>query len=495
VKLYKVINTIFLSYIFSTLSFISGYLIRIIATRTLNPQELGLAYTIIYISLFLAEIFDLGIRKSFNFLYHNIKDKKEKNLSYYFILKISLFFLSLIILTLFKPFFMGLLKLEEDYLYYLLILVFSAFYIYMDLNNLFFIKIKPVYSQFFNFLRYLGIIILFLLFLKIFNEDLMFLFLNSWIYSSLIVSFIILLYITKQHGLIFIKLTKRSWNILKNLVKKGFFLLFLDLSHYFMFYIDTFIIIYFLGYSNYAYYNLAYSVLNFPSFLFSTLAGYLFPLTLKNKELIKKYYPELIKLLIYIIVPFSLLFLLYSKEIILVLFSKNYLETYKILAVFSIFLIFYLIKNYLVPIVSGLEKLKFLLFLNLSVGTLNLVLNLLAVIFLKKLVFIALATGISWLIFYLILEYKIKRELKVKDTLFSFYFLKVFLQSLLLVFFVYLIKTNLNVNIYLEFLIVAVFSAIFYLIISFLFKTTPSSILELMNMVINSLKTIVERKN
>ena len=473
----KLTLKIIFSYFFSTLNFILGYLIRIFATRTLNPQQLGLAYSIIYISSFLVNVLDFGIRNSFNYLFHERKNKKE-SLSIYLSINLMLLFFSLFILLIFKSFIMKILKIEESF-FYLFVLLFLSVYIFSDLLNIIKVEIKPVLENFFYFLRFFLILLIFFIFVKVFNDNLDLLFLISWILPSVLVSLILLIYLIRNYGIIFLSFSKKYINEFYFLLKKGSLLFFLSISSYFMFYIDTLVVVYFLGHENYSYYNLAYSLLHFPIFLFTTLSSFLFPLTLKKKELVKKYYFKMLELLFFLIVPFSFLYFLYSKEIVLVIFGKNYLESHKVLSLFSLFLVFYLMKNYLVNILAGLKKLKYLLVLNLLVGLLNLILNLIAAIFFKSLTFIALATGISWFFFYLFLELKIKKEFQVEYKKITVYFFKVLIQSVLLALFVFFIKNNLDINIYLEFFLIGVISATFYLSISLLFKTIPSSLKEL----------------
>jgi len=468
---------IFLSYLFSSLGFILGYLIRIAATRTLNPQQLGLAYSIIYVSSLFANILDFGIRQSFNYLFHEKKDKK-KVLSHYLSLKLLLFFLSFLILLIFKPFFMNLLKIDNDLTFYIFFLFFLSLYIFLDLINIISVEIKAVLNSFFNFLKFFFILTIFLFFIQLFKEKTFYLFLFSWIFSLIILIIVLIIYLIKNYGFLILSFSKKSLKELKFLVKKGTPLFFLNISHLFMFYIDTLVVIYFLGHENYSYYNLAYSLLNFPIFLFTTLSYYLFPLTLKNRELIKNYYKEMIKVLFFVIVPFSFLYFLYSKEIVLVVFGRDYIKSYEILSVFSIFLLFYLVKNYLINILAGLKKLRFLLFSNLLVGLINLILNLIAVFLFKKVSFIALATGISWFLLYIILEKKVKEEFQIKIKEILLYLLKVVLQSFILVVIVFFIKKSLKTNLYIEFFLVAVLSSIVYFLLSLLFNTLPNSLKE-----------------
>jgi len=186
----------------------------------------------------------------------------------------------------------------------------------------------------------------------------------------------------------------------------------------------------------------------------------------------------MIKVLFFVIVPFSFLYFLYSKEIVLVVFGRDYIKSYEILSVFSIFLLFYLVKNYLINILAGLKKLRFLLFSNLLVGLINLILNLIAVFLFKKVSFIALATGISWFLLYIILEKKVKEEFQIKIKEILLYLLKVVLQSFILVVIVFFIKKSLKTNLYIEFFLIAVLSSIVYFLLSLLFNTLPNSLKE-----------------
>ena len=482
----KLIKTIFWAYLFAFIGFIGGYLVRVIATRNLNPSDFGLSYLIISLSGFFIILFDLGTTQALVYLYQKAKNKAQKAEIIFNYLVFEFINLAVVILLIFltKNLILNFFHIPGS-LFFVFLFVITSYMLFNLASAIFLILINPIRDKLIGSLRILFWLFFSLFFFYSLNERNSKYFLLAFSLSALLVGIVSLFYFLRELSNNLVKKVSINKTLFKEFLKIGIPLVFTGMISFILFYLDSIVIGHYLKHEYYSYFNLAYAFLSFPLFLFSSLASYLFPLTAKNKDLIKNKFFNLVYLLLFIVLPFSIAFFLFSKEIVIVLYTKKYLFSHVILKIFSLFLIFFVLMNYLNSIVQGLKELSYLLKTYFFVSLVVVLLDLLAVYTTKSLIaleLIALSTSLSWLLLSLFFYLKIKDKLNLKV---PNWFIKKTLRLLIslpfLALFIFVAKELINLNnLWLKFFVVAIVSSIFYLFLVVLFKLIPEDVKDLL---------------
>lgn len=414
----KLINIFSISYFFSMSVLFLGYLIKLIGAKNLDPYDFGLVYSILTLFNFFLMLTDFGISEAIIYRYFKIKneEKRRKLLSFCFSFKIILSILFLILFILFKNPIMNYFGMKEEKLFYL-----SAIFLLINgllsyFGKVYELKIKPKILYFSSFLQFFLILTFAILFFKISEKSafyFLFAYTIGYFSSLLIASFLFFKYFKKIKFYFSLKAIKENIP----LFKLGFALFVSALTSQIMYYIDTIFIVSFFSPDLFSFYNIAFSLLLFPQYLFLSLVNFVYPLTSKygDNEKFKKMMKNSLELLFFLVVPFSLAYFIFSKEIVFVLFGKEYLFSNIILKIFSVFLVFKIINGFFVPLLKGLRENLYIIKSFLCGIVLNIILNTLVIVFIEdnylKLKLIAVSTSISWVVVNLLFLIKLKNYL------------------------------------------------------------------------------------
>jgi len=504
-KLFKIVS---LAYIFSGINLFLGYFIRLIGARSLSEYDFGLVYSIINLFSFFLLLTDFGVAQALVYYFFKLEDKKRKNKLLSFVLSFELFcsILFVIIFLLFKDVIKHLLGIHNDTLFYL-----ATVFLFINSLIIFFrqyyqITIKPELNSFFHFLRMFIILTISLTMFFIFKIKNASSFLIAWIFGNFFYLLSTSILFFKDFKINNFYFSFKSFKEHKELFKLGIKMFFASLAYYLMYYIDNFFITVFLSPLYFAYYSIAYSILNLPNFLFSSLSNAFYPITSKfsNSENYKKELKNFFELLIFLVLPFTLAFFIFSKEIIFVLFGKKYLKAEIILKIFSIFLIFKLLNNYFINILNGLKEVNYLNKIFIIGSLFNIFFDSLSIFLInekeKALYFIALATSFSWVLITILGLIKLKGYF-LKD--FCFFCLrekliKLILANIVFLNFVFGLKElliKLKINYWIIFGIEFVFSTLFYLLTTKYLKLWPKILEEIYNTILEEIKEKVQIRN
>jgi O-antigen/teichoic acid export membrane protein len=230
-----------------------------------------------------------------------------------------------------------------------------------------------------------------------------------------------------------------------------------------------------------------------------TLSSIFYPLTSKfgNSENYKIELRKIFELLIFLVIPFTLAFFLFSKELIFVLFGEKYLKADLVLKIFSIFLIFKLLNGYFVSILNGLKEVGYLNKIYLVGALFNIIFDSLSIFLMNRkeeaLYLISLATSSSWFLISLLAFIKLKSYF-LKNFCFSCLkekAIKLILANLVFLNFIWGLKIvliKLNFNYWLIFGIEFIFSTSFYLLITKFLGLWPKILEDLFITILRELK-------
>ncbi len=504
----KVLKIISLAYLFSGINLILGYIIRLIGARNLNQYDFGLTYSIINLFSFFLLLTDFGVAQALVYYFFKTKDNEKRKKLLSFVLSFELFcsIIFVILFLIFKDTIKQLLSINNNILFYL-----ATIFLFINSLIIFFqeyyqLTIKPELNSLFQFLRMVIILTTSLAMFFIFKVKNAASFLIAWIFGNFFYLSITSILFFRDFRINKFHFSLKAFKEQKKLFKLGIKMFLASLAAYLMFYIDNFFITVFLNPSYFAYYSIAFSLLNLPNFLFLTLAGIFYPLTSKfsNSEHYKIELRKVFELLIFLVIPFTLAFFMFSKELIFVLFGKKYLKAALILKIFSIFLIFKLLNDYFVNILKGLKEVNYLNKIYLIGALFNIFFDSLTIFLIKEneksMYLIALATSFSWFLISVLAFIKLKnyflndlcfsclKEKAIKLTLANILFLNFVLGLKILL-------VKLNLNYWLIFGIEFVFSTLFYLLTTKFLGLWPKVLEDLFVSILDEVKNKISRKN
>ena len=386
-------------YTFAYLAAPIGYAIRILLSEKLTLEQFGLMYAIIGFYMFISIFISLGLPFSFNYYgvkYFNEKKYSEFKSLFVFTLSIQsallllcgiiIYFLSeFLVNNYFKVEYSGMIIISFMIYFAFLNLLKTIIFSYIAVKN-FFIANIITFSQL--CLIVIGIII--------FPFDTNF---NSliglvWGIPCLTIFTLFTSLFVIKYNYMFKEKLKFSKSLINDNFKYGIQILIGSSGLYIITRIDVLFVTYFFSVSDVGIYEVALSISMILSTLFNPINRFLFPYTSEKKfeDSIKSLQELCFKIyhyFLYLSLPFVGLFVIYSKEIVLLLFSENFSNSITLLPILSIAVLFFIFQQLNFSILAGLNELKIRNKILLIGATLNIILNLVLI------KFIGLA-GISW---------------------------------------------------------------------------------------------------
>lgn len=378
-KIYNLIKFIFkfilgnknlvLIYIFTFLTAIFGYLIKMFLARILSPNEFGILFAIIGFLLLIAIFTELGFTYSLNYFgVEAYVNKKWDDLSFFFILSFTLRFILTILFSIFLFYFGDFLLINYfgiSLIYLDLFYVLIGYFVFVNLKSVVFqiFNIRGDY-YFLNFLNFLEKIITFLILILIFSYSKNIIFLSSSYFITMIIIFLISSYIlfSTNKGEISFKF-KFKFNLLKKYFSYSFSI-FLSMAMLIIIRrTDVSFITYFLGTYQVGLYEVAFSVVTIMSTILLPFITMIQPKVKKLKTTnkiieIKKLISNVEIYLFITGIPLILLYLYFSNLIVTFLFGVDYTDSHHIVKFLSVAIFFQLFQNFYFFILSGLGEVK-----------------------------------------------------------------------------------------------------------------------------------------
>lgn len=460
-------------YLFTFLAAPLGYLIRILYARTFSLEEFGLIYSIISFMALVSIFNDLGFSETLN--YHATRFYEKKQYS-----KVKGSFIFALLMQGGTAIILGVLFwflspwLAENYfkspdalwVFRGFLMYFFFFNVSKPVIQLFFATHNYLVSSMAEFIRQLIIIFLSIL-IFFFNQ------LNSIFFIAIVwgISYLILFLVYYLLAYkFFYKILKSKADLTKNLYKKlwnyaivivwgiGASVIFSKF--------DLLIITYFLNLKEVAFYSIAFSLGSIIMILFSPILSLFFPLVSKlsiekNNNLISLIFAKMYKMGCFLAIPFLIIFISFPKEILFLIYGKNYTDVSLILIILAFSFFIGLLQSFNFNILAGLGMAKQKSLILILGACINIVLNLILV---KSfgITGVAVATLISYIVIYLmslflLLEKHIKIKIKIKKILTLIFI------NLILYFIIYSLKNIINANIYVESIAVCIIGCLIYL--------------------------------
>jgi stage V sporulation protein B len=420
-------------FIISILSGLLGYIIRLVLARNLTLSDFGLFYSVMTIFVFLSYFIDMGIGFSLSrkIVEFNIKKKYSKinNLIssvFYVQILITVFITGILLL------FLNFLSQNYFHTYANDMLIIGLFWmLFMPLisvyNSVFVGFKKPEYYALFEFLKSLFILLFIFVFLYLGYFRLS---ASLAHFFSMLLLCILFFFIVKN---IFPKLSFLKFKFDKNSCVDVFkFGLKIGLSNFIWVIIvqlDIFVITYFMTVTDVGIYQIAITISYLLLYIVTSLTSVIYPffneLYFKDKkEDLANLLRALYKYIAIFQIPFIVFFIIYSKELILLLFTSKYSgasSSLQVLVIFTIFCSITMVNNNLLMSMGKTSKvIKLLIFISL----LNLLLNVLLVPSLG-LIGAAYSTLFSFILLSILTTYELNKHMQVNLPLYSWFKLSI----------------------------------------------------------------------
>lgn len=470
------------AYIFSLLNLLVlpfGFVIRIFYSQTLTIDDFGFLYAVIAFFSFITIFTKLGLEQSLLYFfpkYISKNDKLSQKNSFYsvFLLVFAVNLLLAILLYFFSSF------LEVHYFRYDGATFFiSVFFLYFFLNDFItlvtsvFLSYNKIFlSQIFYALRLLFTFLFSLFFFLGGFEPLPEYYAFSWTFSFLLFGLLNFGIFFKMFPF-FLEKPTFSFSLLKEFLHYGFFGLFTGAGTMIIAQIDLLLLTGFFSVSDVGLYSNAVSVISIFFLLLSPLSLLFLPLFSRykeegNYELMKTLMHLLYVIGFYLLLPFSLLFYLYSDTLLMLVFSAPFVAAAPYLKLFALFSIFRVLYEYNVNIMKGLGLIRETSVIITGVALANFFFDLLALQFFGILG-IALVTGLCWLALFFLTFVSLYKRIAFNIKFFSF-FLTCFLAYVFLLF-VDFLKLIVRTGFYLlDILFIFFIAFFFYLLAGYFLK-------------------------
>lgn len=478
IKKFISFKNISLFYFFLIVTIPLTFFIRIIYSRTLSIQDFGLIYSIIAFITIVSQINNFGFSTSLRHLIPEFIAKKDfkkitsmfyysiiSQIAIFIIIMLLLYSLNIIIST---YYFKDIIFSEQLPIIILFLLSLIFFRTFTDI----FVSFKlNIYFQFFRFLQ-LFLILLFAISGIIFNIKEIKFYLISWSLMTFFITIIMFLILILKFPF-FKKLNLIDIKYYKKYLKISSFNFSNSIATQIFSQIDILMITYFLPIIYVSYYSNSSAILLTISTIFTSLGIIFLPLfsELKAKEEFKQLkliYNSFNTILLYLILPITLILFFFSKTLISILFGKEYLLSGELLSIFSLFLFFKIYFSFNISFLNGLGEIKKISKVLFLIVILNIILNI-VLVKLMGVYGIMYATIFSWMLGF-ILTYKLLS--KTIEFNFDFYKLfKIIVCNLVLIIVLFSFKyLELINNFYINSFVGLSISGIIYLFLGLKFK-------------------------
>lgn len=416
----KFLRKWFWLYFFSFITAPIWYIVKIIVSWELDVDEIWIIYWVMSLITLISAFSDFGMRESLNYFIpkHLAEDKYDKVKSilfYAFMVQLVTWFIIFFMFLFWSDF------LANNYFHHKetwnVIKIFSIFFLWINLfqliNNFFQAVQSTFYQKITEFIRMM-FVMFFTIFLFLF--DLWNLVTYSygwivWLYVWVVISMIIFYIKYYKKYLSWVSILLDKWLFLQTF--KYALLVFISAQAWTLLsQVDMQMIIYMLWTQDAWYYTNYLSIITIPFMVIWPIFWLLFPVF---SQMYAKWEFEKIRLVKHIFqknflvvwFAFNILFFVFAREIAYVLFWEKFIESWIILYYSILFLIFNFLMQVNFNIMAAMWRVKERLNIILIALVFNTVLN---IVFIKMIwvYWSALATGLWWLLIYVLSELKLK---------------------------------------------------------------------------------------
>ena len=465
--------------IFTYVSMPITYLIRILYARTLSIEAYGLFYALIAFMGLIGRFNDLGTSPALvHYLPKYIHEKATKKIkaaiTTVFIIEITTAIIIAITVLLLKK------TLAQTYfktnLAITVLPIFAFIFIVQNINDILVNVFKgyrkeALYSSM-NPIRLLIVLIMSAIAATIFKENIITIFSLIWVSSFLVNVIIYTPFLIKPKQILKTKILVFDKKTTKELFKYGIFVMLTGIAGIFLGRIDTIMLTAFKGVKQTGLYETALPIagilltttIPITTFLFPQISHYYHT---KQNKAIKTTMQTIYNTGIFLFLPISVIIMMYPQEIITIMFGQKYLQAKTALQILTAGYIFAVLHGINTTILNGTGQIKETSKIIYTGAITNIILNL---IMIPKLGITgaAIATSTSTLIMFMLSMKETIKKIKFKPSYKNT--TKIIINTILFVVIVYLLKTTLKLNMYIEAGIILTTSGIIYLTIGIIWK-------------------------
>lgn len=428
----KFIKKWFWLYLFSFIVAPMGYIIKIILSTDLSVSEVWLIYGIISLIILVSAYHDLWITESINyfvpkFIWENRYDKVKFLLSYWIIVQIatwviiaSLFFFwsDYLAIKYFESVeAINLLKIFA--LYFLCVNFFqiiSTFF--MAIQNTFYTKVVEFTRMWFTLLS--TIILFFLDYWNLITYS------YAWLFWLIIWTIYAIILFYNKYYKVYLKNISyiHDFTLFKEIIKYSLLVFLWAQAWTILWQIDMQMIIYFLWTKDAWYYTNYLSIIWIPFMIIWPIFWFLFPVIselygIKDIEKIKLIKSIFTKNFLSIWLVINILFFVFAEIIAQVLFWEKFIMSWTILKYSVLLLLFNYLLQINFQIMSWIWKVRYKLNIMLIAIVTNVIMNYFLIINIWV-VGASLATWIWWVIIWILSEYYLWKEYRIKYDIINF---------------------------------------------------------------------------
>lgn len=466
-------------YFFTLVAAPISYLIRILYARSLSVEAYGVFYAVLAFLGLMGMFNDLGMNPALvHYIPKFINEKAFSKIRSAIYLVASIEFISslIVLATIFSMKDFLAVYFFKTGLALLVLPIFAFVFLFENMlvlmKNLFRGYRKEFFYSSMNPLRLFMVLVFSFIFYLIFNENLLVIFSLIWVFSFFFSIIIYLVPFAKtapeimKHKAVFKK------SIFSKFFKYGFFVMFSSVAGLILGKIDVLMLTYFEGVSSVGLYEIALPLATMILVAIKPVTSFLFPnisyfYHSKKFDEIKIILQALYNTGLFLFIPIGLVFFLFPQEIIVVLFGAKYASAQIALKILAIGFMFRGFSSLNFSITDGIGQVKkkgYIIYLGAG---LNIILNLIFIP-LYSIRGAALATSISFFLMFILSLIFLIRKIHFVPAYKNW--LKIIINCIIFISVIYLLKSSLNLNLYLETTLVIGIASIIYLIIGFCWK-------------------------
>lgn len=420
----KLIKKGFWLYLFSFLTAPLGYIIKISVSGEISASDMWVLYWVISLITILASYNDFWVTESLKyFLPKFLWEERKDKIKWVLFLALIVQSITSILLLLFFWFWSEWLSinyfkspLAED-----VIKTYSFFFIFVAIFGIiktFFEAIQNTFiSRWIEFLRMIGYLSFTLLFIFLDLASLKNFALSAVLGLIISTILLVIIFIPKyKENFRWIELYKDR-DFLKKVLKYGLLVFIWSQAWVLLSQVDMQLIIYLVWTEGAWYYTNYVSIMTIPFMILWPIFGFLLPLfaSLNNengKEKMVKLKEILFKYFSVLAVASGIFFFVFGKQIAFTLFWEKFIPSWEIIIYSSLFLVF----NFLLQINFGLLWGVWKIHKRVKILFIALIFNTIMDIILVETIWIwwaALATGMGWLLIFILSEIEARKEFKI----------------------------------------------------------------------------------
>ena len=472
------INFFYLNFLIKLLIIFLALGLKVFFSHTLSVENFGILYSLIGFFSLMTIFVNLGTQSSQQFFIPRlVAEKQDEKVSFLF--QVNYLFQLLMLLLFSLAIFFLIPFLSNNYFHAEIEMYLSIFLLYFIVLNLLnpfrHILISLKRSKLFQSIKLselLFTLLLAFLFYIIIGDQLLFYFSLSWFLAAIIVLVIFFFILFNKFSFLF-KKSSRDWRLFGDHFKYSIYLFSTGIGMTILNHIDLQVITFFLDFSSVAFYSNSFSLINSTVSIFTMLSVIIIPFISdlhyrKNFKKINSILNIFYKIVLFFILPFTLVLFLYSEKILEIIFGKGYGGAKYILSIFSVFLILKIIYAYNISFLNGIGEAKNLFKIVIPIAFINLFLNVVLVTF-WGVYGVVFSTIFCWFLLAVLTYFLLNKKI-----LFKIDFKTLFKTILCGIFFILLVLSIKELftsqNYYISSMIILIISYILYLFLGYLLK-------------------------